>query len=81
MSKLVSVVSEYAAEQVGAGADVIQIFDSWVGCLSVDDYRRYCPAAHDRAGEVIAQDRSSNHLLRNRQCHAACRRCNKLALK
>jgi uroporphyrinogen decarboxylase len=28
-------------EQVRAGADVIQIFDSWVGCLSVEDYRRY----------------------------------------
>ena len=41
MRKLVSVVAEYAAEQVRAGADVIQIFDSWVGCLSVDDYRRY----------------------------------------
>ena len=24
-----------------AGADAIQIFDSWVGCLSVEDYRRY----------------------------------------
>ena len=41
MHKLVAVVSEYAAEQVGAGADVIQIFDSWVGCLSVEDYCRY----------------------------------------
>ncbi len=41
MSKLVSVTSEYSAEQVGAGADAIQIFDSWVGCLSVEDYRRY----------------------------------------
>ena len=41
MRKLVSVVAEYAAEQVRAGADVIQVFDSWVGCLSVDDYRRY----------------------------------------
>ncbi|OLD00400.1 MAG: uroporphyrinogen decarboxylase [Acidobacteria bacterium 13_1_40CM_4_58_4] len=41
MRKLVAVVSEYAAEQVRAGADVIQIFDSWVGCLSVEDYRRY----------------------------------------
>ena len=41
MRKLVSVTAEYSAEQVRAGADTIQIFDSWVGCLSVDDYRRY----------------------------------------
>src|SRR5215470_6444581 len=41
MSKLVAVVGEYAAEQVTAGADVIQVFDSWVGCLGVEDYRRY----------------------------------------
>jgi uroporphyrinogen decarboxylase len=41
MGKLVAVVSEYAAEQVRAGADAIQIFDSWVGCLSVEDYRAY----------------------------------------
>jgi len=40
LSKLVEVTSAYAAEQVSAGADVIQIFDSWVGCLSVEDYRR-----------------------------------------
>lgn len=39
--KLVAVTAEYAADQVNAGADVIQIFDSWVGCLSVEDYRRY----------------------------------------
>src|SRR6476661_4220152 len=24
-----------------AGADALQIFDSWVGCLSVEDYRQY----------------------------------------
>jgi uroporphyrinogen decarboxylase len=41
MCKLVEVVSEYAADQVRAGADVIQIFDSWVGCLGVEDYRHY----------------------------------------
>jgi len=41
LGKLVAVVGEYAAGQVRAGADAIQIFDSWVGCLSVDDYRRY----------------------------------------
>jgi uroporphyrinogen decarboxylase len=41
LRKLVAVAGEYAAEQVRAGADAIQIFDSWVGCLSVEDYRRY----------------------------------------
>jgi uroporphyrinogen decarboxylase len=41
MCKLVTVLSQYAAEQVSAGADAIQVFDSWVGCLGVEDYRRY----------------------------------------
>jgi uroporphyrinogen decarboxylase len=41
MRKLVAVTTAYSADQVRAGADVIQIFDSWVGCLSVEDYRRY----------------------------------------
>src|SRR5712692_2265743 len=41
LRKLVLVTSEYATAQVRAGADVIQVFDSWVGCLSVEDYRRY----------------------------------------
>jgi len=41
LRRLVAVVVEYAAEQVRAGADTIQVFDSWVGCLSVEDYRQY----------------------------------------
>ena len=41
MQKLVAVTAAYSAEQVRAGADALQIFDSWVGCLSVEDYRRY----------------------------------------
>src|SRR5437016_8341860 len=41
MRKLVAVTAAYSADQVKAGADAIQIFDSWVGCLSVEDYRRY----------------------------------------
>jgi len=41
LSKLVAVTSAYARAQVEAGADVIQVFDSWVGCLSVEDYRQY----------------------------------------
>jgi len=41
LEKLVEVLASYTIDQVKAGADVIQVFDSWVGCLSVEDYRRY----------------------------------------
>ena len=32
---------DYLAAQIEAGAQAIQLFDSWVGCLSPADYRRY----------------------------------------
>jgi uroporphyrinogen decarboxylase len=41
LDKLVTVLTIFAKQQVDAGADVIQIFDSWVGSLSVEDYRDY----------------------------------------
>jgi uroporphyrinogen decarboxylase len=41
MRKLVEVLAAYSLEQVSAGAAAFQIFDSWVGCLGVEDYRRY----------------------------------------
>ena len=44
MDKLITVLVDYAQQQVEAGADVIQIFDSWAGALSVPDYRDYCLA-------------------------------------
>lgn len=41
MEKLAEVVRKYLRAQVEAGADCIQLFDSWVGQLSPDDYREY----------------------------------------
>jgi uroporphyrinogen decarboxylase len=41
MERIVTVSAEYLRMQVAAGADVIQIFDSWVGSLGPDDYRRF----------------------------------------
>jgi uroporphyrinogen decarboxylase len=45
MEKLVTVLVAFAQQQVEAGADVIQIFDSWAGALSLTDYRQYCLSA------------------------------------
>jgi uroporphyrinogen decarboxylase len=39
--KLITVLTAFAAQQVDAGADVIQVFDSWAGALSPTDYRQY----------------------------------------
>jgi uroporphyrinogen decarboxylase len=41
LEKLVKVLTEYAHQQVDAGADVIQIFDSWAGALAPADYREF----------------------------------------
>jgi uroporphyrinogen decarboxylase len=40
MGKLAEMVGEYLAAQVEAGAQAVQLFDSWVGALSPEDYRR-----------------------------------------
>ncbi len=41
MGKLTGVLSDFLQSQAAAGADALQIFDSWVGCLSPEDYRLY----------------------------------------
>jgi uroporphyrinogen decarboxylase len=48
MDKLITVLTGYAAQQVAAGADVIQVFDSWVGALSPSDYGQYALAPTTR---------------------------------
>ena len=55
MEKLVAVLVAYARQQVEAGADVIQIFDSWAGTLSVTDYTHFClPATTELVRAVQA---------------------------
>lgn len=41
MRRLTEAVSSYLNEQIDAGVDAVQLFDSWVGCLAPDDYRRF----------------------------------------
>lgn len=41
LGKLARSVTRYLNRQIAAGAQCVQLFDSWVGCLGPDDYRRF----------------------------------------
>lgn len=41
MSLISRALVRYLNAQIAAGAQAVQLFDSWVGCLSPDDYREY----------------------------------------
>jgi uroporphyrinogen decarboxylase len=41
MERLSETIVDYLLGQVAAGAQAVQLFDSWVGCLGPDDYRTY----------------------------------------
>ncbi|HEY6836891.1 MAG TPA: uroporphyrinogen decarboxylase [Gaiellaceae bacterium] len=48
MEKLAAAFAAYVAGCVRAGADVIQLFDSWAGALSVADYREFAAPYSER---------------------------------
>jgi len=52
MEKLSQVVGDYLLAQAQAGAQVLQVFDSWVGQLSPDDYRTHVLPYSRRAIEI-----------------------------
>jgi uroporphyrinogen decarboxylase len=41
MTTLARSLIRYLRAQIDAGCQAVQLFDSWAGCLSPDDYRRY----------------------------------------
>ena len=41
MLRFVRAITRYLNAQIAAGAQCVQLFDSWAGCLGTDDYRRY----------------------------------------
>jgi uroporphyrinogen decarboxylase len=53
MDKLADTFVSYLQAQARAGADVVQLFDSWVGALSVEDYREFVAPYSARVLEAV----------------------------
>jgi uroporphyrinogen decarboxylase len=51
MEHLSSSISIYLMGQIEAGAQVVQLFDSWAGCLSFEDYKQF---VHPYVKQIIA---------------------------
>jgi len=41
MERFVRAITKYLNAQIASGAQCVQLFDSWAGCLGPNDYRRY----------------------------------------
>ena len=48
LGRIARAAARYLAAQIAAGAQAVQLFDSWAGCLAPADYRRYV-LPHTRA--------------------------------
>ncbi|NBV46637.1 MAG: uroporphyrinogen decarboxylase [Planctomycetia bacterium] len=57
MGRLARTVSRYLCAQLDAGAQAVQLFDSWVGCLGPADYARYV-LPHSRTALEAAAHRA-----------------------
>ena len=71
---LVAVSSRYLVEQLRAGADAVQIFDTWAGVLPPREFARWCIAP---VRQIVANVRARNsgredHRLSARRRRVAC---------
>jgi uroporphyrinogen decarboxylase len=53
-TRLADLSAVFLRAQVAAGAAVVQLFDSWAGSLSADDYRRYAQPYSARVLQALA---------------------------
>ena len=73
LDKLATAVRLYLEAQIGAGADAVQIFDTWGGALAPDHYRRFSldylfkiVSTMNRNGSpVIVFSKGANHSLKD----------------
>lgn len=56
LDKLTTVTTDWLQLQVAAGAAAVQLFDSWAGILSPEDYRRFALPSARRIADTIRSD-------------------------
>lgn len=57
MDRLTDIMTTYLRAQVAAGVDAIQLFDSWVGCLSAHDYAEFARPYSRRIFAALSETR------------------------
>lgn len=54
LDRLASICGEYLQAQVEAGCSAVQLFDTWAGCLSPEDYRRFALPSAQKALSYVS---------------------------
>lgn len=56
LQKITNVTINYLKAQVKAGADVLQVFDSWSGCLSPEDFKLFAQPYLIQIADALKED-------------------------
>jgi uroporphyrinogen decarboxylase len=56
LEKITAITIDYLKAQVSAGADVVQVFDSWAGSLSPADFKQYAQPYLLQIADALKED-------------------------
>jgi len=69
LDRLTELTVDYLDAQIEAGAQAVQLFDTWAGLLGVDEYRAWVLPTHREIARRIARDRAPLILYVNGGAH------------
>jgi len=69
IERLEKLTVEYLNAQIEAGAHAVQLFDTWAGLLSPDDYREWVLPTHRRIAQGVNRDQAPLILYVNNGAH------------